>query len=238
MTRRVHVAFALVSSIALAACADDAPSSALIAAAEGGTVTAATHEVAIPAMALATDLEVTLEAASASGYPTLENGRPEVLRIEPEGTVLERAATVTIHADFIGAGEGDRVSIVQLATADGVATWVPMESARDAATGDVDVPITRFAPLGVVVVPSSGAAGIAGTIRWGDASPADGAPLQLFRGTELLDSTTADAAGAFAFDDLAPGAYRIVVDYECMIDQAVTVTAGEVTTQDLVLCGG
>lgn len=238
MFSRTQVALTLVLSGVLVACGGTEPSSALIAAAEGGIVTSSTHQVAIPAAALATDLEVTLEAVSASDYPVLEGGRPEVLRIEPEGTSLERAATVTIRGDFVGASEGERVSVVQLATGDGVSTWAPIESTRDVASGDLSVPITRFAPLAVVVTPASSGGGIQGTIRWGDASPAADAPLALVIDGETVDSTVADASGAFSFSDLAPGAYRIVVDYECTIDQAVTVAAGETTTQDLVLCGG
>jgi hypothetical protein len=237
MIDRKQLSIVLLSA-ALAACSGSAPSSALVVASEGGTVSAATHEVAIPAMALSADVEVMLEAVSASSYPTLEGAGPEVLRIEPEGTVLTRPATVTIRAAFIGAGEGDRVSVSQLATGDGVSTWVPLESAPGDAAGDVDVPITRFAPLAVVVVAASSGGTIRGTIRWGDATPVDGAPLELFRGTELVTSTVADATGGFEFEALEPGAYRIAVDYECMIDQAVTVVAGETTTQDLVLCGG
>ncbi|MDQ3036429.1 MAG: carboxypeptidase-like regulatory domain-containing protein [Myxococcota bacterium] len=238
MIARLRLPLALLLCASLAACNGTAPTTARIVAAEGGTVTASTHQVAIPAMALTSDVEVTLEAVSAADYPALEGARPEVLRIEPEGTTLTRAATVTIRASFIGAAEGDRVSIAQLATGDGVSTWVPMESARDAATGDVDVPITRFAPLAIVVIGASSAGGIEGTIRWGDSSPAADAPVQLFRGTELVGSDVADAAGAFSFSDLDAGGYRVVVDYECMIDQAVTVVAGEIATQDLVLCGG
>jgi hypothetical protein len=161
------------------------------------------------------------------------------LRIEPEGTVLELPAQATIRADFIDLPAGARVSIAQLASGDGVATWMPLESARDASSGDVTVAITRFAPLAVVVSEEiAPGTGIRGRITWGEGSPAAGAPVQLFEGTTMLTTVTADADGAFAFTDLATGSYRLVVDYECHLDVTVEVRAGGVTERDLVLCGG
>lgn len=241
MNARIQLASALSALLFVgiaSACGSTEPSTARVVAAEGGTVIASTHRVTIPAASLPADTDVTLETTSADAYPTLAGALPEVLLMRPEGTLLERAATVTIGGGFIDADAAARVSIAQLATADGVSTWQPLESSRDATTGDVTLSVTRFAPLAVVVIETSGGTGIQGTIRWGDASPVAMAPIQLFLGTTAVTTVSSDAAGAFSFSDLAPGAYRIVVDYECMLDQAVVVTAGEVTTQDLVLCGG
>ena len=239
MTRSVQLVVSLsVLLAALPSCAGAPPASQRIVAATGGSVTGSVYRLAIPAMALPADAEVTLETASASTYPTLAGALPEVLRIQPEGTVLEHAATVTIRGDFIDAAAGDTISVSQLLAGDGVSIWQPLESTRDAATGDVAVSVTLFSPLAVVVAhPAAGAGGIRGTLHWGDASAAPAAPIQLFQGTSLLRTTTTDAAGGFSFADLSAGEYRIVVEYECHLEQPVTVTAGTTTQQNLVICG-
>ncbi len=236
-SRFARVSVVLTLALA-AACAGPAPTTARIVATEGGRVVAASHEILIPAGSLLADTEVTLVTAPASSYPALPNSLSEVLRIEPEGTVLERAATVTIDGAFIGAAAADSVSVSQLANVDGVMMWRPMESSRDAASGDVAVSVTRFAPLGVVVVRPGATGEIRGTIAWGDASPAAGAPVQLFSGATSLGTSVASETGAFSFPGLAPGEYRLVVDYECRLDRAVTVAAGAPTQVMLTLCGG
>ena len=238
MNFRARAVVSLLSlSIALVAssCAGSAPTSARVVASTGGTVSASTFQVLIPPMALATDTEVTLVTAPASGYPALANSRPEVLRMEPEGTVLTTPATVTIRADFIAAAPGDSVTIHQLNDVDGT-RWVPLPSTRTP-SGDVTVSVTLFAPLAVVVVPAPSGCGIHGTIHWGDGSPVPSAPIQLWQGATMLTMTTSDASGVFAFGDLASGSYRIVLMYECNIDQGVSVTAGAATQVDLALCG-
>jgi hypothetical protein len=235
-TSLVRIASFLALTTAAAGC--NGSSTSAISAAEGGTVTASTHDVAIPAMSLATDTEVTVETADASGYPELEGALPEVLRIEPEGTVLEVPATVTIHADFTGAGADDSVSVYQLRDVDGVSTWSPMESSTDAETGDVTVSVSRFAPLAVTVTAASSAAEIRGTLSWGSGDPAAEAPVQLYQADTLVTETTTGADGSFSFADLEPGAYRVVVDYECSLDEAVEVAAGDVEELTLTLCGG
>jgi hypothetical protein len=234
MLRRAFVS--LVVSLSLAACTGAQPVTMRVTAASGGTVTASTHVVAIPPLALASDTDVTLEVVSASGYPALEGGRDEVLRIQPEGTVLEIPAVVTIRADFVDAPASSTVSVFQLVAIDGPATWRPLEGARDPATGDVTVSVTVFAPLGLVVRDAASTGEIRGTISWGDGSPAAGAPLQLMSGTTVVATVTADTNGTFAFTGVAPGEYRVVVDYECRIDQPVTVTAGSVSPLTLVVC--
>jgi hypothetical protein len=120
------------------------PSSQHVAAAEGGTVRASSHDIAIPARALGGDVEVTLATDDISGYPPLANARPDVLRIDPEGTVLEVPATVTIHPELVGASEGDRVTVAQLAPAGADAGWLFVESERDLATGGVTASVLRF----------------------------------------------------------------------------------------------
>lgn len=239
-----HILVAAILSVLLAsACGgdDESPSGVqLVTASAGGTVQAGSSSVEIPPMALTADTEVSLEAANASSYPALEGARPSVLRLEPEGTVLARPATVTIGASLVGAGAGDEVSVRQLASGDGIMQWVPVESSRDAETGNVLVPITRFAPLAVVVArtgtPPAGLA-IRGTLRWGDGSPVDAAPVQLLQSDRVLTTTTTDPAGYFFFGDLSAGTYVVSIDYECMLSETVEVTS-ETAALDLVLCGG
>lgn len=236
MNRRAFASLLLLVAASVG-CVGNAPVTTRVAAAEGGTVTASTHTVAIPALALAADTDVTLEIASLADYPALANARPEVLRIQPEGTVLERAATVTIRGSFIDAASASAVSISQLATGDGVRAWVPIASTRDAATGDVTVMVTRFEPLAVVVVDAASGGTIQGTIHWADASPVPMAPIELHSGPSRVMMTTSDANGQFVFTGVAAGEYRVVVSFECMIDQAVTVSAGAPTMVALTLCG-
>lgn len=218
-----------------ASCAGPAPTTTRIVAREGGSVVAASYQIVIPAMSLPADADVTLETAPASGYLPLPNGLAEVILLRPEGTILGTPSTVTIRADFVDAAPGDTVSVHQLEMVDGT-RWVPLASERGA-SGDVTVGVTRFAPLGVAVVPAPTGSGIRGIIRWNDGTPVASAPIQLFQGTTMLTMTTSDATGAYSFGDLPTGSYRVVVMYECSIDQATSVTAGALTTLDLVLCG-
>lgn len=234
MTRSHSFAPLLALSLMLG-CAGPAPTTMTVPAATGGTVINADYQLVIPPMSLATDTEVTLMTAPLSGFPALENARPEVLLLEPEGTMLTRPASITIVADFVDAGASDNVAIHQLDRVDGV-RWVPLESTR-MPSGDVSVSVTRFAPLAVVVTSSAGGGGVRGVIRWGDGTVVSAAPVQLFMGTTMVGMTTTDAAGVYTFQSLAAGNYRVVVDYECRLDRPVTVAAS-VATLDLILCGG
>lgn len=237
-TRTITLRFAPLLALTLALAGCNGSSASTISAAEGGTIEASTHDVAIPAMALATDTEVTVETAEASAYPALENARPEVLRIEPAGTVLEVPATVTIHADFIDADAEEAVAIHQLQDVDGVESWTRLEASRDEASGDVTVSIRRFAPLGVVVTEPASTGTIQGTIAWGSGDPVAEGPVELYQGDTLVADTTTGADGGFAFADLDAGSYRVVMDYECSIDEAVTLEAGATEELTLTLCGG
>lgn len=234
--RTARLASLLTVSLAFLGCNDSRTSSGPIRASEGGTVITASHSVDIPANALVSDTEVTLETAPASEYPALEGSLSQVLRIEPEGTVLEIPASITIHGSFVGAASDASVTVRQLTNVDGADRWSPIESARDAASGDLTVPVTRFAPLGVVVSEAPTGAAITGTLLWGDGSPVDGAPVELHQAGSLLTTATTDATGAFSFADLTPGAYELSVDYECMLTEPVTVAAGAPTEVELTLC--
>lgn len=238
MTARTH--FALLFSVLLLGLAGcNGATSGLIVAAEGGVVRSDTAEVAIPAMSLAVDTEVTLETAPASDYPALDNARPEVVRIQPEGTVLELPATVTLRSGLIGAGADDSVTIHQLRDVDGVQSWQPVEHTLDEATGDATVSVTRFAPLAIVVAPPSSLGTIGGTLLWGhDSSPVESAPVQLIAADAIVAETTTDAAGAFSFGDLDAGSYTVSINYECMVSETVELAAGATEELSLVLCGG
>lgn len=224
----------LFASLAVG-CADTRTSAGgTIVASEGGSVTADSHAVTIPAGSLAADTEVTLSTAPASDYPALAGSLASVLLLEPEGTVLELPASVVIEDGFLGVGSEASVSVWQLSRVDGE-RWTPIESSRDAGSGDVTVSVTRFAPLAVTVTEAPSGSSIVGTLSWGDGTPVDGAPVQLAQGGSVLTTATTGADGSFAFADLTPGDYQLVVDYECMLEETVTVAAGP-TEVDLTLC--
>jgi len=231
--RKLLLPFLLLS---LAGCSSSA--SGLITAAEGGVVSSDAAELTVPAMALASDTEVTVETASISDYPELENARSEVVRLEPEGTVLETPATVVVRADLIDAAPGARVTIHQLRDIDGVRAWRAVESVYDSETGDAEAYVTTFAPLGVVVEEVGATATVRGTLTWSSGDPADGAPVELRDGDTVVHSTSTDATGAFTFTDVEPGSYTVHVMYECTVDEAIVLDAGETEDLALTLCGG
>lgn len=229
---RIHRALiALTGLLALAACSNETSGGAIIVAAEGGTVTTSAVDVSIPAASLAEDTEISIVTSSSSEeLPELE-GLRLLVELEPRGTVLETPASVVIRASEIGAGEGESVAVYQLL--DG---WLPVEHSERSG-GDLEVPVTRFEPIGVVVreAPSGGA--IDGTIAWGDGMPVDGAPIELWMGDTMVSTTSSDANGAFSFADLESGSYSLRVDYECQIDQGVSVVEGDTASVMLTLCG-
>jgi hypothetical protein len=230
MRARLLLLSALV--LLLAACGDDRRSMT-ITAAEGGTVIASSHEIMIPPASLAADTAVMLSRGDTADYPAIPGDRGVVLKVDPEGTVLELAATVTIHGSEIGASAEESVGVFQLV--DG--GWSPLEHTRDTETGDVSTSVTVFAPIGIGITAPGEGGTIEGTIAWGDGTPVDMAPIELYLGDTLVDSTQSGADGSYRFEALEPGTYSIRVDYECTIDQAVGVATGMTVTQDLTLCG-
>lgn len=227
----------------MAGCADDTRMAEpmLITPEAGGTVSLGAIEVVIPPMALAAATEVVLMTSPLSTLEALEDGVGEALIMEPAGTTLELPATVTLPVDPSLIVSGAEVSVKQLVSGDGVMIWTDIPSELNASAGEVIVSVTRFAPLAVVVETSVVAGGnvINGTIRWSDESPVDMAPIQLLEsgGASPLTSTMSADDGTFTFADLSPGTYTLVVDYECLIEEEVTVTADAPTNVSLTLCG-
>lgn len=219
----------LISCALLAACANET-AGAVIAADTGGTVSSDAADIVIPAASLAEDTEIMLSVGEAEDIPELENARV-ILDLQPRGTVLETAASVTIRGSEIGANEGERIAVFQLL--DG---WLPIEHTVGA-EGDVTISVTRFQPVGVTVSEAPSGGTIEGTISWSSGDPAGGAPIELWQGDSMVATVTSDDLGAFTFTDLESGTYAIRVNYECTIDQAVGVAAGETETVQLTLCG-
>lgn len=221
-------------AVLLAACSSEGPTSTIIVAAEGGSVTTSTHDITIPAASLPMDTEVTLDVADPTGFPAVPGDRSVILRVDPEGTRLETAATVTIHGSQIGAAAEESVAVYQLV--DG--GWRQLEFSRDIETGDIVTGITYFAPIGVGITEvSEGGGTIQGTITWGDGTAVGGAPLELWLGETQVQTTQSTGEGLYRFEGLESGTYSIRVMSECTIDQAVGVASGMTVTQDLVLCG-
>ena len=177
-----------------------------------------------------------MSTGAIADLPALEGANAEVLLLEPRGTILEIPAAVTLDAGFVNATAEQTVHVHQLVEVDGVA-WVRLESARGA-DGSVTTAVDRLAPIAVVVSDPAAGGSIAGTIAWGSGEPASGAPIALMQGETEVATTTADAAGAFSFTGLASGSYALVVNYECMINQGVSVTEGGTSEVSLTLCGG
>ena len=223
----------LVIAALLAACTSIEPTTTTVIASEGGTVVASTHQIEIPPLSLATDTEVTLDVADATDYPALPGDRGIIVRVEPEGTVLSVPATVTIYTSQIGASSGERVAVFQLV--DG--GWGPREFSGDGVTSDVMTTISYFAPIGISISAAPVGGVIQGVLRWGDGTAAGMAPVELYQGATLIDSTQTSADGLYMFDGLEAGTYDVRVNYECMIDETVGVAAGMTVTLDLTLCG-
>lgn len=243
-TTKTKLGLSMIAVLCMTAgCADDTRMAEpmLITPEAGGTITLGANEVVIPPQALAAATEVVLMTSPLSTLEALENGVGEALILLPEGTILERAAVVTLPVDPSLLVEGAEVSVKQLVSGDGVMIWTDVAAELNASTGEVIVSITRFAPLAVVVETSVVAGGniINGTIRWGDEAPVGMAPVQLFEsgGASPLTSTMSAEDGTFTFADVSPGSYTIVVDYECLIEEDVTVTADAPTNVSLTLCG-
>lgn len=230
--KSVQVQLVVLAAL-LVACSSEGPTSTIIVAAEGGSVVTSTHDITIPPASLTMDTEVTLDMADSSGFPTVPGDRSVILRVEPEGTVLEIPATVTIHGNQIGASADDTVAVYQLG--DGV--WVPREFSRDTETGDITTSITVFAPIGIGITEPGAGGTIQGTITWGgDGTPVGGALIELYQGDTQVQTTQSTAEGLYRFEGLESGSYSVRVNFECMIDQGVSVVAGMTVTQDLVLC--
>lgn len=216
-------------AVLVAGCADDR-SADLIVAAEGGTVESDAFRVEIAPDALAEDTAVELSVGDAADYPSM-TGEYQVLVIEPEGTVLETPAEVTIDASFIGAADGETVTLSQL----GPAGWVRLEH-TDNGDGSATTFVSEFAPIAVSVAAASSTGSIEGTLSWNDGSPVDGAPVMLMQGATHIGSSTTDATGAFGFADVEPGTYTLVVELECPLMADISVAAGAPTQADLTLC--
>ena len=233
MNRRLSLAVlvSVVTALFAVGCGDTR-SNSLIVAAEGGTVSVDATEVVIPAGSLVTDTEVSILVGGVGELPALD-GLRTVVRLEPEGTVLETSASVIVSGDTIGATEGQAVGAWQIV--DGV--WAPREHAIDAATGDVTVPVSYFSPVGITVRDAPAGGTIEGTLAWGSGELVADAPVQLFLGDTLVAETTTGTNGDFSFTGLDSGTYNVRVNYECMIDEAVGVAAGMTQTLALILCG-
>ena len=229
----------IASSLALlAGCSDSRAESVIIVAAEGGTVESpGTFAITIPPSSLAADTEIGLETASISAYPALEGANDQVVVLTPEGTTLELAATLTLDASLVGASVDQSVAVFQLRDVEGTRTWGPIESTF-LSNGSVTVSVTRFMPLAVVVTDAGALGEIRGTMRWGDETPVDGAPMVLWGNDVMVGEATTDANGNFSFPGLEAGTYSVQVDYECTISETVTLSAGMTAELALTLCGG
>ena len=238
MLKLARSLIALVVVIGMTACGNDVTSSARIEAATGGTVSAGSHSIEFPGGSLTADTDVVVRTGNLADYPALEGARPQVLELLPAGTLLERAASVTVGAELIAATATSRVELRQLREVDGVASWRALEFTLDEA-GDAHASVTVLAPIAVITSEATGAATIQGALTWGhDGSAVGGATLELWRAETMLTSTTTDAEGGYRFSDLEPGTYTVRGNPECPVEQSVSVAAGEMARVDLVVCGG
>jgi hypothetical protein len=232
MNRRLSLlVLAGVVAALFVGCADTRASSVIVATA-GGTVSVDSTQIVIPPNSLVADTEVAIMVGGVGELPALD-GLRTVVRLEPEGTLLETSASVVVSGDTIGATDGQVVGAWQIV--DGV--WAPREHAVEPATGDVTVPVSFFSPVGITVRDAPLGGTIEGTLAWGTGDLVASAPVQLYLGDTLVAETTTGAAGEFSFTGLESGTYRVHIEYECTIDENVGVAAGMTQTLALVLCG-
>lgn len=230
--------FALLLCLSfLIACASERGSGSgaqLIPADQGGSVSLNANEVTIPPNSLMEDTSVSLSLAPSSSFPGLDNAPPNVLVLEPRGTVLSTPATV-----FLTASDPSTVSVRQFVEGDGEAFWRTLEHVNQ--PGGVQVSVQRFAPLALVPVPIDVpvANEIRGRVTWADGSAVANVPVELWTaGADgPLTTTTADSDGAFSFADLSSGDYRVRVNVECDTSVDATVSGSTPTEVTLVLCG-
>ena len=226
--------FVLSLSLLAVGCGDDASTEVteVISAAAGGTISLEASVLRIPAAALQVDTEVSMRLDPIADLAPLADGHDLVLTIEPAATTLAVAASLTL--DLGGpVAAGERVTAYHFV--DGA--WAALES-QEVSGGLIQTSVTGLGSFALRrETPDLGGGNqIVGTLRLNDGSPVGGAPVQLFvSGSPLADTVTGDS-GAFTFVDLSPGAYTLVVSFECELSQDVTVTAEAATEVDLVLC--
>ena len=218
---------ALIFSLACSTSSDETTQTIL--ASTGGTLELQDSRLVIPGNALEVDTEITLRFDAMSDHEPLE-GADQVLSMEPAGLSLAVPARLTLHLG----SEDDRPGSTVHYFTDGV--WLPMETGQISG-GGLEVTISNLGSFAVVPPRDEvGGNAIKGTITWPSGDPVSSAPIDLWRGDSHLVQIESDASGAFFFGDLAPGIYRVVVDYECRFEDDVSVVAETPTLLDISLC--
>jgi hypothetical protein len=132
----------------------DQPLAVPVTAAEGGTITAGTAKLVIPAGALAEDTTITVEEVATSGFAGKENIAAAVLEFGPDGLTFSQPVQMEMAFDASKAPEG---SVAKLAWYDG-SKWVELEDSA-VSGGKVTATTTHFTPFTVVWVSGQGQVG-------------------------------------------------------------------------------
>jgi hypothetical protein len=231
ITKSFHYVSCAALALALGCGGGPGSVSTTISAMNGGSVELDGSRLDIPAAALAADTEISMRLDAFPATPALELAHDEVLVIEPGLTELALPAALTLAlADITPDDDVDAYQLI-----DGGWSRLAAEVGSD---GVVHTSVTGLGTFAVVIRPRlEGGNQIVGTLKWPDGTPAGDVPVALHRDGSPLTEDMTDPAGGFGFVDLSPGTYHVVITFECSLDKAVTVTATEPTTVDLVLCG-
>ncbi|MFH2008990.1 MAG: SpaA isopeptide-forming pilin-related protein [bacterium] len=236
--------FALAVALGVAgfavACGDDGnsnPSSALIVASQGGTVSIDGDETAIsiPAGALSQDTEIGLSYATLSDYGTLEHAHSRVLVMEPAGTQLSTPATVVFDPGAPAVSASQVVTVYQYV--DG--GWYGAQSGQVVSGGLISVTVDYLAPLAVVALdpPLDPTGTIQGSVfHIYTEEPLEGYSFVLMDGSTEIDTATSDAEGVFTFTEVVVGTYTVHADltadqncYSDPVDKEAIVTEDQTT---------
>jgi hypothetical protein len=206
-----------------------------IRAAEGGTVEIPDREVrvGIPPNALMSDTDVSLEVDAIGGYPALADAIDEVLVLEPAGTVLEVAASVTWKPAGVELDGSEQLRAYQLE--DGA--WRALEARPEVGSGGVvSTTVVRFAPIALTVVeaPPPGSAEVRGMVIHGyTEEPYPGLELELLQDGREIETATTDADGRYSLGAHPAGTYTVRANvpaemncFEDPTERMVTTTAG------------
>lgn len=238
-THLLSIPLALVLALA-AACGGDsenANTSSLISASEGGSLelSGSKTKVIFPAGAVAEDTEITLQLGAVSDFAERKDARAEVLVFAPEMTL---ASPAQLSLDLSDVDASSRVYLVQFVDGE----WrQPEISAIEIGSGGIaEASFFVLAPTAIVVEPvASGSSKVTGKVTHiYTQEPLAGIEFSLWTALEdKLGTTTSGADGSFVFENVPAGelfvSAMVLAKNNCYNDptsKTITVSEGEDAT--------